>query len=814
MADIKFPHYFLDRPPDNKPFTPSAGGSRPSLPTRNREEHSQRLLQQFREAWATAEQDTISLKAREGVYLEFKSQQGYELPTHLLENRQQKIRFLSKRTEGAGEEQTTFSAVYVPADKNKYFIKKIEEYAQEETKNGNPKHQELIASIQSIKLAMVKSLWQDESPIPSESKDWCEVWLFSNDDDVEVSFRELLSEVQVESKRDTLKFPERQVLLIWADVNDMTNLLSKSPDIAEFRLAKETASFWMEQTNVEQTQWVDEILARSEFQKDSNVSICVLDTGVNNGHRLIAPALVNKDMFTYDPNWGVSDSDGHGTLMSGLCLYGDLVDVLNHNQPLFIEHILESGKILPPTGSNPKELWGFITCQTVSRAEIENPGYQRILCMAITSTEDRDRGKPSSWSGATDAFCSGYDDNVKRLIIVSAGNIPPEEFKEYPNGNATNSVHDPAQSWNALTVGAFTNKQIIQETNLSHYTPLAPKGGLSPFSSTSTTWKVESPIKPDIVMEGGNVAMDEGSECTVCDSLSLLSTYQKPQERQFDIVCATSASCALAAKLAAEIQVANPSAWPETVRALMVHFAEWPDGLKKQFLNEDTKTNRAKMLRICGYGVPNRDLSIQGDRNHFTMIAQQSIQPFELKKTAVTKEMHLIQLPWPYNALEDLGEMDIEIRITLSYFIEPSPGEVGWDNKFRYPSHGLRFDLQSPTEDQDQFIHRINKAVRKEGEKTQTDSQSDRWFFGKKSQGKGSLIHDRWCGSAAEIASAQNVAVYPTAGWWKTRKHLNCVEKQARYSLVVSLATPEERTNINIYSMIANKIGIPIHIQT
>lgn len=820
MAEIKFPHYFSDKPPDNIKYNPpGGGGSPPDLPPRDREKHSQRLLRQFNQAWKKAENDAVSIQAREGVYLEFKSQKGYEFPSHLLENRKQKIRFLSQRTEGKDKDQTTISTVYVPINKNQYFIKKIEDYAKQETKTGNPRNQNLVESIQSIKLALVKSLWQDEASIPTESKDWCEVWLSSNDDDAELKFRDLLVDLNIEVNEDVLKFPERRILLIRADIDDLSNLLSKSPDIAEFRLAKETAHFWMEQSNVEQTEWVDEILDRTEFQNVSNVSICILDGGVNNGHRLIAPILIDKDLFTYNQNWGVNDTEpgGHGTLMSGLCAYGDLVEILNNNNPIFVEHILESGKILPPRGeSNPIRLWGYITCQTVSRVEIDNPRYKRIHCMAVTSMEDSDRGRPSSWSGAIDISSSGYYDNSKRLFIISAGNVDTSESGIYPNGNITHSILNPAQSWNALTVGAFTNKQIIDEDELNNYNSVAPPGGLSPFSSTSSTWYNDMPFKPEIVMEGGNVAIDGSGFSTVCDSLSLLSTSHQPQVRQFDKIWATSASCALAAKLAAEIQVANPNAWPETVRGLMIHFAEWSDELKRQFLGNNTKTNRSKMLRICGYGIPNSQLSIQGDRNHFTLIVQQEIQPYELSKSGNPrmKEMHLIQLPWPYSAIEQLGEMDMEILITLSYFVEPHPGEVGWNDKFRYPSHGLRFELQTPTEDVEKFQKRINKAVRDEEETIKADSQSDRWYFGKNSWGKGSIIHDRWCGSAADIANSQNVAVYPTTGWWKTRKHLGYAEKKTRYSLIVSLATPEERADINIYNMIATEIGIKIPIQT
>lgn len=818
MADIKFPHYFSNKKPDEINYSSSGGGERPPLPPRNREKHSQRILRQFNRAWKKAERDAVSFASRDGVYLEFKSKKGFEFPTHLLENQQQKIRFLSKRTEGEGEEQQTISTVYIPANKQHYFIKKINQYANENTKKGNPKNQDLIESIQDIRLAIVESMWQDTAPIPTESKDWCEVWLCGNSDETIASFQDLVASLDIEIKDNVLKFPERSILLVLADINDLSVLQLRSPNIAEFRLAKETAAYWMNESNIEQSEWINELLERTSCDPDSNVSVCVLDGGVNNGHRLLRIILADKDMFTYEREWGVNDTEpgGHGTLMSGLCGYGDLIELLNSNERIQIEHILESGKILPPGNQeNPKELWGDITCQVVSRAEIENPDYKRISCLAVTSIEDRDRGKPSSWSGAIDCFSSGYNDGNRRLFIISAGNVETNEARIYPDGNKTISVHDPAQSWNALTVGAVTFKHNINEPDMSDYHPVAAPGGLSPFSSSSLTWINHSPIKPEIVMEGGNVAIDDSQFSTEVDSLSLLSTSHNLQVRQFDTIWATSASCALAAKLAAEIQVANPDAWPETVRGLMVHFADWSDELKQQFLEQDTKTKRAQMLRICGYGIPNDELSIQGDRNHFTYILQQSIQPFERgQSSSRMKELHLIELPWPTQTLEQLGDMEIELRVTLSYFVEPSPGEVGWDNKYRYPSHGLRFELQTPTENVDEFQHRVNLAVREEGETTKTDSQSERWYFGKNSWGKGSLIHDRVRSSSVEIAHSQHVAVFPTTGWWKTRRHLGRDENRTRYSLIVSLETPEERSDINIYTLIANEIGIPVPIQT
>jgi hypothetical protein len=72
------------------------------------------------------------------------------------------------------------------------------------------------------------------------------------------------------------------------------------------------------------------------------------------------------------------------------------------------------------------------------------------------------------------------------------------------------------------------------------------------------------------------------------------------------------------------------------------------------------------------------------------------LQPFERAKTKdghriKTKEMHVHELPWPKALLQDLGETPVTMRVTLSYFIQPSPGRMGWGQKFRFQSHGLRF---------------------------------------------------------------------------------------------------------------------------
>ena len=46
--------------------------------------------------------------------------------------------------------------------------------------------------------------------------------------------------------------------------------------------------------------------------------------------------------------------------------------------------------------------------------------------------------------------------------------------------------------------------------------------------------------------------------------------------------------------------------------------------------------------------------------------------------------------------LEELGENDVRMRVTLSYFVEPNPPRRGYVARHQYASHGLRFSVRRP----------------------------------------------------------------------------------------------------------------------
>ncbi len=823
MAGEKYKHLFIPEPSDTQGFTnPRRGGSSPRIPTRDRNAHSRYLQGRIEAAWNEydRQRQAVVQVEREGAYIEFVSDQGYDLVVKSLEDRRQGIRLRSVRTEGEGDSQKILATVFVPFYKRGSFLRKLNAYATEQTRKGRPKNADLMESISDICLAVLESFWRpvERSMIPDRERDWVELWISTENENAVALTNGTLTALGIESADGVLDFPERAVKLIFANRTELEQLLQQTDYVAEFRSAKNVATFYIDLENREQLAQVQGFLDRTSYDNATETAVCILDTGVNNGHILIQPVLDNSDLHTVKPAWNTNDHDGHGTLMAGTAAYGDILSLLNGTQPIYVDHILESAKILPPPpATNQKELWGYITSQGISRAEIRAPARKRIICMAVTSDDDRDRGRPSSWSGALDELASGYEDDSKRLIILSAGNVDdPDCWLNYPQDNLTNEVHDPGQAWNALTVGAYTEKYRIVDPTLASYSAVATAGSLSPFSTTSTNWPPRRwPVKPEVLMEGGNVASGPNDSIIDTEDLKLISTSYQPEVCQLSPFWATSAAAGQAAWLAAQVQVQYPDAWPETIRALIVHSAQWTNQMKNQFLPQTpNKAAYARLLRICGYGVPNLERASYCLSNSLTLISEATMQPYDERidqsgRRFVTRDMHLYNLPWPTDVLAGLGETQVSMRVTLSYFIEPSPGEVGWDNRYRYASHALRFDVNGSEESEGEFIRRINDQARDDGERPKTEGIAQNWLIGE-ARNVGSIHSDIWIGRAADLAGSNRIAVYPAVGWWRERHHLGRWDRKCRYTLVVSIYTSDEK--IDIYTPVAIQLGIPITI--
>ncbi|MFC2467873.1 MAG: S8 family peptidase, partial [Capnocytophaga endodontalis] len=791
-----------------------SGGGRSFIPERNRQIHAQYLRKRFdtikAENTKVKQQMTaLSLPARRGTYLEFSSALGYDLVSKSLENQKKGIRLLNIRQVTTEDDQKqTLATIYIPHGEEKVLLGKLHKYATEES-NGKPKNDILFRSIEDVKLALLEALWTDnQEDFPTEKDDWYEVWIrISGIEKATIDqqcnrFKTSLQSLRIPYKKDSiLTFPERAVFLVCANKTSLANLLACSDQLAELRMGRALTGFLFNENRSEQQEWVDDLLSRLEINNDTDSVVCVLDSGVNNGHPLLEPIIPEKNCGSVVGE-GIADGNGHGTRMCGTVIYGDMSSYLANNQKIQIDNQIGSVKLLPHSRSNPKEIWGFLTEQAVATSEIIFPRKTVCYCMAITA-EDSEQGKPTSWSGAVDSIAYN-NGNIGRLFIVSAGNIRDINFLDkdiinaYPNNHSLRKIQNPAQAWNALTIGAFTNIVAPNSQELRGYERVAPIGGISPFSRTSLLWDKTSLIKPEVMFEGGNLYKTKDSllPFSTHQDLELMTTSENYQKRgYFETINATSAATALASNFAGRLQVKYPHLWAESIRGLIVHSAKWTSAMEEQF--PVRKGNRADMiqrLRHCGYGVPSEERAFYSTENGLTYIAQEEIQPFKKQGDNAPKmnKMHFFELPWPREILEQLAETNVTMRVTLSYFIEPAPGEIGWKDKYRYASCGLRFDVNTEAEDQRAFQLRINGAIEAEENEERSKNDSKRWLIGADNRNRGSIHSDELNLTAAQLATCNLIAVYPIGGWWKTRTNLDKFNEKLRYSLIVSLDTPAE----------------------
>jgi hypothetical protein len=252
---------------------------------------------------------------------------------------------------------------------------------------------------------------------------------------------------------------------------------------------------------------------------------------------------------------------------------------------------------------------------------------------------------------------------------------------------------------------------------------------------------------------------------------------------------ATSAASALASKMCVEIMNFYPELRPETIRALMLHSASWTPAMLKQFdcdKPHNTKSDYINLVRICGFGVPDIIKALASFHNDFTMIIEDSIQPYKKGRSKTNNEMKFYTLPFPQKELENLGSTNVEMRVTLSYFIEPNPSSRG-RSVHSYKSHGLRFAIKTPAEPDKHFMGRITKALQEESADYGAEETDKWWTLGINGRAKGSIHSDIWRGSAVELASCNILAVFPVYGWWK--KPNDTVNNIAKYSLLVSIRT-------------------------
>lgn len=750
----------------------------------------------------------------------------YDLALESLDPKRTGIELLGVRP--GSDEQGEIATVYVPFDKTEHFFRRLDGFATELTRQGNPKHAALVANIERLRETTLRELWTDPAPFPdSTGPVWWEVWL-RRTDNVDQVLAHVAESLNWTLAARFVAFPGRVVTAVRASVENLARALTTSLPIAELRRARLTESP-VDLPRESQRALVEDLAGRIDAAEDAAPAVCLLDTGTY-PHSLFEGSLHPSDRLSAVGDAGL-DGDGHGTAMAGLALFGDLEEHLTSGSRLALVHRLESVKILPDEpNANPPETYGAVTAAGATQPEVRRPHRKRVYSLASSADNPHRDGRPTLWSATIDALAFGADvgatprgvsllsepdPSASRLFVVAAGNVREGYQADHLSLSDTSPVEDPAQAWNCLSVGAFTNLTDVPTDNAyAGYRAVAAAGQLSPFSRTSTLFDRRWPMKPDILMEGGNIlASGGGGNYLWPPSVQLTTTSsEEPLGRPLDSANATSAAVSQAARLAAIVAARYPGYWPETIRGLLVNAARWTPAMSAAIDGARTKPERQALVRRYGFGVPTESRVLRSASSAVTMIAQELIRPYERPtgKDARIREMHIHELPWPRPELLALGATDVELRVTLSYFVEPNPSSRGWRGRYVYPSHGLRFDIRRPTENTQTFRARLNDLARAEEAGTAATGPEPAWVLGPVARHVGSIHTDIWRGSAAELADSGMIGVYPIGGWWKNNNRDERLELDVRYALLVSLGTPDE--TVDLYTPILAALPVPVAI--
>jgi hypothetical protein len=433
-------------------------------------------------------------------------------------------------------------------------------------------------------------------------------------------------------------------------------------------------------------------LGTSPIAPDQNAPVvCVIDSGIQEGHVLLSSALVGDESHCFLPNVPenqVADlvkPGGHGTRVAGAILYGESV------QPL-AKHLfwIQNARVLDENCRMPTELYPPEAIRAVVMRFHEGPRTTRIFNQSINAAVGCRLNRMSAWAAEIDALSEKYD----ILIIQTGGNIsfngPANQpgirdhllaGRDYPAYLREHSsrVSNPAQSLQALTVGsvAYGNLQ-----NDSWRTFADTAGAPSAFSRTGPSlWDA---IKPEVVEYGGDDVrsvngndVNTGSQVNgACPEL-IRSTAFPPGPAYSRDESGTSFAAPKVTRIAAKLNYLLPDQPALLYRALIVQSARWPDWAEQKIdqirrlppgendqLKEQLILETSNLIRSIGYGIPDDERATTNTDFRVTAITGDV-------ERVHAGECHIYQVPIPEQLRGQADEYDIRIDVSLSWVAQP-----------------------------------------------------------------------------------------------------------------------------------------------
>lgn len=520
--------------------------------------------------------------------------------------------------------------------------------------------------------------------------------------------------------------------------------------------------------------------------------VCVLDSGINTNHPLLAPAVAESACFVEGEDF--SDWAGHGTAVAGIVLYGDLeaCNAANYWQP---QIQLFNGKVLN------------------QNAEFDENSIEKILVDAITYFVEEHQCRifnlsignaNSPYDGRHIRGMAYVLDKLARdfnvLFIVSAGNfsgsqdpdIPRESWRdEYPEYllSPSNIIIDPAPALNVITVGSLarhnTSFDAQRYPEISHLSP-AVENQPSPFTRHGPS--VKGALKPELVAVGGNLAspMRKGNQSIpIMRGMGVLTcNHSFVGNTLFSEFSGTSFAAPYITHLAGKLLNNYPHASANLLRALLVNHANLAREIEETFTDEMKDAYEGDAVRVvAGYGVIDESELFRSSQNVVVLMAEEKIE---------NNSHHFFELPFPDEFLRSQRAAR-EIRVTLAYM--PAVRTTRLD----YVATKLHFRLVKDVSLENVQRH-FNHDTQNQTNTRNDDATSNR-DVSAELRGKGTVQSSTWRIRQPNPRDRWFVVVTRQDKDWGEALSFELED----YALVVT-ATDRENENAELYTQISQRI--------
>lgn len=387
--------------------------------------------------------------------------------------------------------------------------------------------------------------------------------------------------------------------------------------------------------------------------------IAILDSGLSSGHPLLASAVGEATAIPQALGDG-ADAHGHGTLVGGIALYGDVAacieaGVFAPELRLFSVRVLNEDCRFDDTS--------LITTQMREAITYLNATYGcRIFNLSLGDDSLPYRGgKVSPWASILDTLARELD----IVIVVPAGNFTYQiRADEFPDAHCQRFPHylledeariiEPATGAIVLTVGALSHSARLPLGAGARNVAVRPISGADePSSFTRSGPGLGGSIKPELCDFGGNRAYDGRlRQVRPFNELSLVSLNREYLQHLFAADSGTSLAAPRVAHTAARLLATFPNVSSNLIRALLASSASVPPAS----LNRLAGLADEAVLRICGYGVPDLERAQTSDENRVVLFSDNQIGH---------DRFHIYEVPIPQSFLDRRELRTIEI--TLAY---------------------------------------------------------------------------------------------------------------------------------------------------